>query len=240
MFLYLTLYIQDVLDYSPLQAGLRFLPLTVLGFFVAPIAGKLSSRIPIRVLLGVGMTLVGLGLLLMHGISVDSSWTTLLAGFVVAGAGIGMTNPGIAQTAIGVVPPQRAGMGSGINNTFRQVGIATGVASLGAVFQSQISSRLSEQLPNAPSGLADVVASGGLKAAVASTPQASQHQVEVASKAAFIGAMNDILLIAGLISLAGAALGFALVRSSDFVAHGEAQAAPGPAEPEAEAQPAAV
>jgi EmrB/QacA subfamily drug resistance transporter len=240
MFLYLTLYIQDVLVYSPLQAGLRFLPLTVLGFFVAPISGKLLNRIPVRVILGVGMTLVGIGLLLMRGITVDSTWTTLLLGFIVAGAGIGMTNPGIAQTAIGVVPPQRAGMGSGINNTFRQVGIATGVASLGAVFQSQISSRLSEQLPHAPSGLADVVASGGIKAAVASSPQASQHQVEVASKAAFVGAMNDILLIAGLIVLTGAALGFALVRSSDFVAYGQPQATPGPAEPEAEAEPAVV
>ena len=240
MFLYLTLYIQDVLGYSPLQAGLRFLPLTVLGFFVAPISGSLSNRVPIRVLLGIGMTLVGVGLLLMHGISVDSSWTTLLLGFIVAGAGIGMTNPGIAQTAIGVVPPQRAGMGSGINNTFRQVGIATGVASLGAVFQSQISSRLSEQLPHAPSGLADAVASGGLKAAVASTPPAGQHQVEVASKAAFVGAMNEILLIAGLISLTGAVLGFALVRGRDFVALGQPQAAPEPGEPEAEAQPAAV
>ncbi len=68
MFLYLTLYIQDVLGYSPLEAGVRFLPITVLSFFVAPIAGKLSARIPVRVLLGVGLALVGGGLLLMHGI----------------------------------------------------------------------------------------------------------------------------------------------------------------------------
>ena len=68
MFLYITLYIQDVLGYSPLEAGVRFLPLTLLSFFVAPIAGKLSARIPVRVLLGLGLALVGGGLLLMHGI----------------------------------------------------------------------------------------------------------------------------------------------------------------------------
>ena len=61
MFLYLTLYVQDVLGYSPLQAGLSFLPLTLLSFFVAPVAGKLSSRIPVRALLGVGLMLVGVG-----------------------------------------------------------------------------------------------------------------------------------------------------------------------------------
>ncbi len=72
MFLYLTIYMQGVLDYSPLEAGLRFLPLTVLGFIVAPISGALSNKIPIRVLLGTGLAVVGVGLLLMHGVSPDS------------------------------------------------------------------------------------------------------------------------------------------------------------------------
>ena len=135
MFLYLTIYMQGVLDFSPLEAGLRFLPLTVLSFIASPIAGSLSHRIPIRILLGVGLTLVGVGLLLMHGVSPDSEWTTLLAGFLVAGVGIGVTNPGIGQAAIAVVPVEKSGMGSGINTTFRQVGIATGVAALGAIFQ---------------------------------------------------------------------------------------------------------
>ncbi len=147
MFLYLTIYMQGVLDYSPLEAGLRFLPLTVLGFIVSPIAGALSHRVPIRVLLGAGLTLVGVGLLLMHGVSADSDWTTLLAGFLLAGVGIGITNPGIGQAAIAVVPVEKSGMGSGINTTFRQVGIATGVAGLGAIFQSQVDSKLSELLP---------------------------------------------------------------------------------------------
>ena len=86
----------------------------------------------------------------MHGVSPDSEWTTLLVGFLVAGVGIGITNPGIGQAAIAVVPVEKSGMGSGINTTFRQVGIATGVAALGAIFQSRVDSKLAELLPHAP------------------------------------------------------------------------------------------
>ncbi len=136
-FLYLALYLQNVLHYSPLQTGLRFLPLSLLSFVVAPISGRLSSRLPIRLLFGVGMTLVGVSLLLMHGVGAHSSWTTLLAGFIVGGIGIGMVNAPLASAAVSVVEPRQAGMASGINNTFRQVGIATGIAGLGAILQSQ-------------------------------------------------------------------------------------------------------
>ena len=150
MFLYLTLYIQGVLQYSPLEAGLRFLPLSLLSFVVAPIAARLSERIPFRALMGTGLFLVGIGLVLMHGIDVGDSWTGLLAGFILAGIGVGMTNPGIASVAIGVVDPRRAGMASGINSTFRQVGIATGVAALGAIFQTRVTSELSSLPPPGP------------------------------------------------------------------------------------------
>ncbi len=217
MFLYLTIYMQGVLDYSPLEAGLRFLPLTVLGFIVAPISGTLSHRIPIRVLLGVGLATVGLGLLLMHGVSPDSGWTTLLGGFLVAGVGIGITNPGIGQAAIAVVPVEKSGMGSGINTTFRQVGIATGVAGLGAVFQSNVNSKISELLPRAPDGLGEIVASGGSRAAAAVSPARIRPEVVHASDVAFVGAFNEIIMIAAVLSFVGAALGFVLVRSRDFV-----------------------
>jgi EmrB/QacA subfamily drug resistance transporter len=229
MFLYITLYVQDVLNHSPLEAGLIFLPLTLLSFFVAPVAGKLSSRIPIRFLLGIGLTCVGVALLLMHGVEPGDSWTTLLPGFLVAGAGIGMTNPGIAQTAIGVVPPQKAGMASGINNTFRQVGIATGVAALGAIFQSQVSSKLSELAPQAPPSFADAVSSGGIHAAVQAAPPQAHAQLTAAADQAFISGFNEILLIGGIVALVGAVAGFALVRSRDFVTHPAAETAAEPA-----------
>jgi predicted MFS family arabinose efflux permease len=215
MFLYITIYMQDILGLGPLEAGVKFLPITLLSFFVAPIAGQLLTRIPARVFFGLGLGLTGIGLLLMGGISPDSAWTTLLAGFLVAGAGIGMTNPAIASVAVGVVSAAKAGMGSGINNTFRQVGIATGIAGLGAIFQHGIETRLAADLPSAPSGLGEAVASSGTRAVGGQGPQAVE-----AVRDAFIGSLNEIFVIAGIIALAGAALGALLTRESDLVPHG--------------------
>ena len=217
MFLYLTIYMQGVLNFSPLETGLRFLPLTVLSFVVAPISGKLSHWVPIRILVGVGLGLVGVGLMLMHGLAPDSGVSALLPGFLIAGIGIGTVNPNIGQAAIAVVPAAKAGMGSGINTTFRQVGIATGVASLGAVFQSQVDSKLSGLLPHAPPGLAEAVSSGGSRAAATFGPPSQRADVVHAAKVAFVSGFNEILLIGAILSFVGAALGFALVRSSDFV-----------------------
>jgi EmrB/QacA subfamily drug resistance transporter len=226
MFLYLTIYMQGVLDFSPLEAGLRFLPLTLLSFIASPIAGALSHKVPIRILLGLGLGLVGVGLLLMHGVSADSEWTALLAGFLIAGVGIGVTNPGIGQAAIAVVPVEKSGMGSGINTTFRQVGIATGIAALGAVFQSRVDSKLAELLPGAPDGFGELVASGGSRAAAAAAPGPEHARVVDAANTAFVSGFNEIILIAAVLSFVGAALGFLLVRSRDFV-----QPTDGPAEP---------
>ena len=224
MFLYQTLYIQDILEFGPLAAGVRFLPITLLSFIVAPISANMSHRIPVRVLMGSGLVLVGIGLLLMHGIAPGDSWTGLLPGFIVSGIGIGMTNPMIAETAIGVVPPATAGMASGINSTFRQVGIATGVAGLGAIFQSRISSELSSQLASAPPAarahlgqLSDAVSSGAIHQAVAQVPQQLQGTIATAADSAFITAFNEILVIGGAVAIVGGILGFLLVRKRDFV-----------------------
>src|SRR4051794_36170832 len=111
LFLYMTLYIQNALGYSPLQAGLRFLPTTLVSFLVAPIAGKLSSTGPGRVMISGGLFLVGIALLLEAHLNADSGWTALLLGFLIAGVGVGLITPPLASTAVGVVPPQRAGMG---------------------------------------------------------------------------------------------------------------------------------
>jgi predicted MFS family arabinose efflux permease len=208
---------QGVLDFSPLETGLRFLPLTVLSFIVAPISGKLSQRVPIRVLVGVGLGLVGVGLLSMHGLAPDSDISALLPGFLIAGVGIGLTNPSVGQVAIAVVPPAKAGMGSGINTTFRQVGIATGVASLGAVFQSQVGAKLSSLLPSAPPGLAEAVSSGGSRAAAGIASPGERPEVVHAAKVAFVSGFNEILLIGAILSFAGAALGFALIHPRDFI-----------------------
>jgi EmrB/QacA subfamily drug resistance transporter len=138
MFLFLVLYLQDVLHYSPLQSGLRLLLVTGATLVTAIPAGRLSARMPVRLLIGPGLLLVGAGLLLMRGLDAGSSWTHLIPGFVVAGLGSGLVNPPLASTAVGVVEPRNAGMASGINTTFRQVGIATSIAALGSVFTARL------------------------------------------------------------------------------------------------------
>jgi EmrB/QacA subfamily drug resistance transporter len=198
-FLFLTLYLQNVLGLSPIQTGLRFLPLSVVSFFAAPLSGRLSSTVPIRVLLGVGLALNGVALLLMHGVTPSSTWTTLLAGFVVAGIGIGMVNPPLATTAVSVVPPRQAGMAAGANNTFRQVGIATGIAGLGALFQHSIAARVPASAVHA--------ASSGL-----------------VYHAAFIHGLNEIFLVGAFVAFAGAVLALGLVRQQDFVVSAPAPA----------------
>src|SRR5262245_63959155 len=143
MFPYLSIYLQDILGYSPLATGLRLLPLT--GFvFLVPLATRhLAARVPLRVMIGAGLALIAAGLGLMYGLNADSGWTALLAGFVVGGIGIGIANPALAAGALRVVDPARTGMASGISNTFRLTGVAVGVAALGALLQDRIESSLS-------------------------------------------------------------------------------------------------
>ena len=203
MFLYLTLYMQDVLGLSPLEAGARFLPLTLLSFLVAPLSANLSNRIPVRVLMGCGLILVGVGLMLMRGVEVGDEWTALLPGFIVSGIGIGMANPMIAETALAVVPPARAGMASGINSTFRQVGIATGVAGLGVVFHHHVEANLTAIPEAARSGFADAVSAGAIEQAVAQAPPELQEQALEAAQGAFVTGFNEILLIGAAITFVG-------------------------------------
>jgi sugar phosphate permease len=231
MFLFLTLYIQTDLGYSPLQTGLRFLPFTVVAFFGSLASGRLSDRVPARVLLSFGIALVGIGLLLMRGIKPSSGWTVVLAGFIVAGAGVGLVNPALASTAIGVVPPQRSGMASGINNTFRQVGIATGIAVLGSIFESRIATELAPKLAGTPAAgragqIAHAVAAGGAGQVLARTPPGQRARALAAIHDAFAASMNDVLLVGAIVALAGAVLSFALVRTRDFVTYGAPEPAP--------------
>jgi EmrB/QacA subfamily drug resistance transporter len=214
MFFYLSLYLQDILGYSPLQAGLRFLPLTLLVFFIPAATRNLSERVAPRVMLGSGLALVSLGLFLMHGIQTDSSWTTLLAGLLVAGVGIGLSNPAIGSTALGVVEPARSGMASGFSNTCRLSGVAVGVAGLGAVFQHRIETKLTEL--GAPGRLADAISSGGTRAAAHAGPPGARAQLEAAAREAFIAGLNEILLVGAAILLIGAIAAFALIRARDF------------------------
>ncbi len=253
MFLYLTLYIQDDLGYSPFAAGLRFLPITLVSFFVAFFAGRLTVRVPSRVLLSIGMILITGGLLFMGTTDAHSSWTVLLPGFVLCGFGIGTVNPVLASGAVSVVQPQRSGMASGANNTFRQVGIATGIAVLGAVFQSQIVKHTTAALHQTAEGQS-VLSSGGTRLAGAMTsgevhhvasaipvPAARQALLE-AYRAGFSTTLNHLMDIGAAVAFVGVVCAVALVRQRDFVVPGSHAGTGGPqggvARPEGATAPA--
>ena len=138
MFLYFVLYLQNGLHYSALGTGVRLLVITGGSMLASIPAGRLSQRIGPRWLIGPGLLLVGLGLLLMRGIGPGSDWTHLITGFAIAGAGSGIVNPPLASTAVSVVSQEDAGMASGVNSTFRQIGIATAVAALGSVYAARM------------------------------------------------------------------------------------------------------
>ena len=219
MFLYLTLYIQNILGYSALESGVRFMPVTLLSFFVAPIIGKLAERLGVRWFIAGGLALVGGGLLLMDGLEAGDDWTALLAGFMVAGGGIGMVNPALATAAVGFVDPRRAGMASGINSTFRQVGIATGIAAWGAIFQHVVRDEFVRDAARAGvSGaqqrggeVADFIAFGGAR-------RSGNPQLARLGEQAFVNGLNHLLLLAGLLALVGAALCAVLIRPAGTAA----------------------
>ena len=147
--------------------------------------------------MGGGLALCALAMALMAGLTASSGWTALLPGFIVGGIGIGLTNPALAATALSTVPREQAGVGSGVNATFRQIGIATGIAALGAIFQHQLAAHAG--------GHGAPPSSGG----VGSVP-AALHP-------AFVAALDDILWVGAATAAIGAALALALVRRRDLV-----------------------
>jgi hypothetical protein len=210
LFLYITLYMQNILGLSPLEAGIRYLPLTIVSFFVAPLAGVLMAKLPARGMLATGLLMSGVGLILMAGIEQGDEWTGLLGGFLIAGAGIGLINPVIANVAVSVVPPEQSGMASGINDTFRQVAIAVGIAAYGALFLARSESEIAERAPGADAhGLSEAVSSGNL-------PASAPDPVADAAREGFIAGFNQITLIGAGLAIAGAVVSLVLVRSRDI------------------------
>jgi hypothetical protein len=189
----------------------------------ATIAGRLSSRVPVRLLIGPGLLLVGVSLLLMRGLDATSSWTHLIPGMIVGGIGVGLVNPPLASTAVGVVRPQRSGMASGINSTFRQVGIATGIALLGALFSNKVGDEVRTRVAAVPglshrgAQIASAVQSGQIGNVIARLPGPLRQPVGLITRAAFTTGLNRILLVAAIIALVSGVAALAAIRGKDFV-----------------------
>ena len=237
MFLYLTIYLQDVLGYSAFQTGLRLIVVSGAIFAVATPAGRLTSHVPIRLLIGPGLLLVGGGLLWMRGLDANSAWTHLVPGLIMAGVGVGFINPPLASTAVGVVQPQRAGMASGINSTFRQVGIATGIALLGTLFSSKLRDAVAAAVQAHPVGIPAAHITSALQNGQPQQlfqeiirrqgPGAQQQlaALKQITRGSFTSALDHILLVAAVIAIVCGLLAFALIRQKDFVQHGATEGA---------------
>ena len=177
VFFFVSIYMQNVLGYSPTQAGAAFLPMTVLIVLIAPIAGKLSDRVGSRWLMGTGMILVSTSLLIFSRLGLGSSFWNILPGLIVGGLGMALTMTPTTAAAMGSVAVDKAGVGSAVLNSMRQVGGSLGIALMGAIVVGYVS---------APAGTAQ---------ALPQFVDGLQHALLVAAAIAFVSAIVAVSLV---------------------------------------------
>jgi len=188
VFFFVSLYMQQVLGYSAVQAGAAFLPMTVLIVIVAPLAGRMTDRVGSRAFMTVGMGLLAVQLLYFSRLGSDASYWELLPAMLIGGVGMASTMTPSAAAATRSVPVDKAGVGAAVLNAFRQVGGSIGIALMGAIMASQFAGHQPE--PGAQ-----------LSAAA-----------REAFKATFMTGFQDALMVGALIAAAGAIVAFVLVR----------------------------
>jgi EmrB/QacA subfamily drug resistance transporter len=208
-FFSLALYMQDILRFSPLQTGLRFLPTTLCVMVSGPIAGRLADRIGSRVLMTGGLISVAASMFWMTGITTHSSYGYLVVSFVLQGLGIGFVMSPMSTAAMNAVDRTKAGVASGILSMTRMVGSTFGVAALGAVIatvgRSQLATRLPQVGPSARAKLVDLLGSG------ASTTHLPAH-IQSSLNDTYVYALTKGLYAVGALALVGAVLAWTLVR----------------------------
>jgi EmrB/QacA subfamily drug resistance transporter len=203
---FLTQYMQFILGYTPLQAGLRTAPIAVVLIIVSPITGALVHRVGNKVLVCAGMTVAASGLFLMSRMTADSGYLHVLESMIVLASGMALAMTPATESVMGSLPREKAGVGSAMNDTTRQIGGALGVAVLGSVFTSAYTSGLGGVIGHLPAAAAAEVQSSvgaALKVATAAVGAAGQSIAGVAIQS-FIHAMSRALVLGSIIALAGA------------------------------------
>jgi EmrB/QacA subfamily drug resistance transporter len=209
MFFFLALYMQNIRGYSPLQAGVRFLPSTLMISFIAPLAGRLADRVGSRPLITFGLLAVSGALFWQSHLTVSSGYGALLPGFMLMGVGMGFVMSPMSLAAMNAVDRAKAGVASGILSMNRMVGGTFGVAILGALVATLGRSKIDELLPQLPdaarSKLADGLGSGGVAHGIPA-------RAIDASQQAFVYSLHYGLLLGSGVALLGALAAFTLIR----------------------------
>jgi EmrB/QacA subfamily drug resistance transporter len=232
MFFFMALYMQNILEYSPLEAGLRFLPSTAVIIFVAPMAGRLTDRIGPRPLIVTGLTLAAVALYLQSRVTVDSGYGELLPAFIIMGLGMGLTMSPMSTAGMNAVRPEKAGAASGILSMMRMVGGTFGVAAVGALFQSLAHARIDEKLSalhlpgSVRDGLVDNLGSGAGSGKLPGVDPERTKQVVAAMHDSFIHGLSGALTLSTAVAAVGAVLAFFLIERKPAHAHDPASPTP--------------
>jgi len=223
---YTSIWLQSVLNLSPIQAGLVVCPVALASFVMASQSGRLFAKLSPQWPIGVGLLLIGTGALLLTMVSAGSSWPVVLPGLIVSGLGVGMAMPVMMSAVMASVPRERAGMASGAVNTGRQLGYALGIAVLGTVFARRITSYVtaSGRIPD-PQAASSALSGGRAQAVLAQTPADHRAAAEQLVHAAFAAGLDRVYLVAGIVGLAAGVMTLLMVRRSSAPAPWEA--APG-------------
>ncbi|MDQ1377897.1 MAG: hypothetical protein QOE15_2070 [Acidimicrobiaceae bacterium] len=207
-FFLITQYLQNVRGYSPLEAGLRIAPIAAVLFVAAPASSTLVRWFGSKVVVAGGLVIAALGLFLFAGLTVSSAYVGVLVALLVLGLGMSLTMAPATESIMGSLPRAKAGVGSAVNDTTRQVGGALGVAVLGSVVSSGYATRISSALnhgglsASAVSSARDSV--GGAVTAGQQVGGEAGQALAAAARHGFVGAMRPAMLIAAGVTLAGA------------------------------------
>ncbi len=218
VFFFLALYMQNVLGYTALEAGVRFLPTTLVIMVVAPISGRLSDRYGPRWPITVGLALTALSLYSFSTISVSTTFSDLIFPFVLLGFGIALTMSPMSTAAMNAVDKTKAGVASGVLSMFRMIGGTFGVASLGALFQTEAQSKLDQLLsgsqlaPGQRSGIAAQLSTGNVS--TGSLPASEAKNVAAAGHDAFIYALSHSMRLSTAVACVGVVVGWAMIRAT--------------------------
>jgi EmrB/QacA subfamily drug resistance transporter len=233
MFFFLALYMQNILGYSPLEAGVRFLPATVVIIFAGPIAGRLADRFGPRPLMVAGLLITAVSLAWQSRVEVDTTYGFLAGAFVLMGLGMGLVMSPMSMAAMNAVDRTKAGVASGTLSMFRMVGGTFGVAALGALVAVVGRHDLEQSLPQVPAGTRDTLVEGLGSGAGG---QGAPPNVVSATQSAFVDALGTGLTISAIAVAAAAVAAWFLISPGR-----PAAAAPAPpAEPATEAELATV